>query len=255
MQQAGWQYSAYQLGLGEVGYPRLVNMWDLYLLALNDVIEIEGETSPALLEPLEGMLQAQYLIAGYEGGTETAGFSSDTYDNRQQQGRFYAYRSQSYQKGQAVINAIYDIQREQYGEDSVETAEARVMLGDWYQWHGEREDAIQSYREALAELMTLENAQQEADRLFGEPVALPDVDGVRPLPRAEEAGPGHVLLEYGVTETGRVVDLERLDENSRIDGKANRLMRKLRRTPFRPRFEAGEPVATEKLVRAYEVIQ
>ena len=34
---------------------------------------------------------------------------------------------------------------------------------------------------------------------------------------------------------------------------ANRVMRKLRKTLFRPRFEEGEPVDTETIVRAYEI--
>ncbi|QIB66039.1 hypothetical protein [Kineobactrum salinum] len=51
-----------------------------------------------------------------------------------------------------------------------------------------------------------------------------------------------------------MTDLNRLDDNSEVNGTANRLMRKLRRTPFRPRFDfnTGEPVATEKLTWAYE---
>jgi hypothetical protein len=50
-----------------------------------------------------------------------------------------------------------------------------------------------------------------------------------------------------------VINLARLDENTESDGNANRLMRKLRKTRFRPRFEAGERRETEKLVRAYVI--
>jgi hypothetical protein len=65
---------------------------------------------------------------------------------------------------------------------------------------------------------------------------------------------GNIVLEFGVTREGRVVDLERIDDNEVSDGKANRLMRTLRKTRFRPRFETGEPVGTDKIVRAYSIV-
>ena len=54
MQQARWQRQAYELGLGEYGFTRLLAMWDLYRMALTDIADREGETSPNLLPPLYG---------------------------------------------------------------------------------------------------------------------------------------------------------------------------------------------------------
>ena len=93
------------------------------------------------------------------------------------------------------------------------------------------------------------------ERLFGEPVALPNLEGVRPLPPQVAVDDANVVLEFGVTERGRVVSLERLDDTDGIDGKVNRLMRRLRKTPFRPRFENGEPVETQGVIRAYVIGQ
>ena len=253
MQQANWQFNAYRLGVGEQDFGRLMNMWDLYRLALNDIAQQEGDTSANLLPPLRGMLQAQYLISGYAGESPSAGFSyGETFVDQQQQNRFNAFRAQSYKKGRAVILAIYDIERERHGADSVEAAEALVMLGDWLLWHEERDAAQQAYADAFAELVRRDDAQVYIERIFGEPAALPDLDGVRPLPTAAEGG--NIVLEFGVTREGRVVDLERIDDNDVSDGKANRLMRTLRKTRFRPRFETGEPVGTDKIVRAYTIV-
>jgi hypothetical protein len=252
MQQANWQHNAYRLDIGEQRYNRLMNMWDFYRLALNEVIAQEGEASPNLLPPLNGMLQAQYLISSYQpdgDGTD----SPDDLGGRQQLNRFYAYRSQSYEKGRSVILAIYGIEREQPGDQSIAAARARVMLGDWEFWHDKRDNAQQAYREALGELAERDDAQIQADLLLGMPVALPDIDGIRPLPPAVGAEQGDILLEFGVNERGRVVNLERLDENEDVDAAAHRLMRRLRKTTFRPRFNAGEPIETEKLVRAYDI--
>ena len=168
--------------------------------------------------------------------------------------RFNAYRAQSYQKGSAVITAIHDIERERDGEQSVAAAQALVMLGDWQLWHDKREAASQTYQDALMELAERDDAQMQIDHLFGEPVALPDIAGVRRLPPTVDTAEANILLEFGVSERGRVVNLERLDESEESDATTgSRLMRTLRKTKFRPRFEAGQPIETEKIVRAFNI--
>ena len=253
MQQAKWQHNAYRLGLGTQGYTRIMNMWDLYRLALNDIITREGETSPKLLQPLRGMLLAQYLISAYD-WADHGDVSADDLDARQNLNRFNAYRTQSYQKGSAVITAIHDIEMERDGEQSMAAAQALVMLGDWQLWHDKREAASQTYQDALMELAERDDAQMQIDHLFGEPVALPDIAGVRRLPPTVDTAEANILLEFGVNGRGRVVNLERLDESEESDATTgSRLMRTLRKTKFRPRFEAGQPIETEKIVRAFNI--
>lgn len=258
MQQANWQYNAYRLGLGWQGFGRLANMWELYRGALNDIIAVEGETSFKLMPPLKGMLRTQYLISAYSGqtgvGNADAALSfGGMYGDNQNPNQFYHLRSQSYKTGQNVIAAIYGIQKKHYGDDSIEAAAALVMLGDWAQWNDKREESSEVYRQVIAELAAFDDAQAVSGRFFAEPVPLPDMDGIRPLPPAVNADQGDILLEFGVDPRGRVVDLVRQDEYEERDARATRLMRELRKTKFRPRFEAGEPVGTEKLVRAYDI--
>ena len=113
---------------------------------------------------------------------------------------------------------------------------------------------METYRKALMELAERDDAQVQIDQLFGTAVALPDMDGIRPLPPQVDTAEADILLEFGVTERGRVVDLERIDDDEDVNrARANSVMRQLRKTRFRPRLEAGEPVETEKIVRAYEV--
>jgi hypothetical protein len=253
MQQADWQFEAYQLGLGPQGYTRLMNMWDLYRLALNDVIDREGETSRKLLPPLRGMLRAQYLISSYEFGESDRG-SGDDVRARQNLHRFSAYRAQSYQKGSAVISAIHGVEQNQEKDNSLATVETLVMLGDWRLWHEDREAAWEAYREAQAELAGRNDAKEVTERLLGAPAALPNITGLSPLPPEVPPENGDILLEFGITERGRVVDLERLDDNADLDSRANRIMRKLRKTRFRPRIESGQPVGTDKLVKAFKIL-
>ena len=258
MQQAKWQHHAYRLGLGAQGYTRIMNMWDMYRLALNDIISREGDTSPNLLPPLHGMLEAQYLISDYDWEDQSHN-SSDDLGARQDLNRFMAYRAQSYQKGSAVITAIHDIELEREGDRGVETAQALTMLGDWQLWHDQRDTAWRTYQDAMVELAERDDAQLQIDHLFGEPVALPDIANLRPLPPTVDTAEANILLEFAVNERGRVVNVERVvtlesgDENGDRDPRAYRLMRKLRKTKFRPRFEAGQPVETEKIVRAFNI--
>ena len=254
MDQAQWQYNAYRLDLGGPGYPRLMSMWDLYRLALNDIVDREGQTSLSLLPPLEGMLLSQYLI-GLHPSDDSGGFGAAEGLNAQQQAnRFHAYRAQNYKKGRAVIQAIYDVQEANYGESSQESVDAKIMLGDWLFWQGEREAALEVYRGAIAELVDTGVAQEEIDNLFADPVALPNYEGAQALPRAAEHSDNTVLLAFTVSPQGRVLDLERVDENEELSsGLANRLMRKVRKTRFRPQIAMGEPVATENVNRDYVI--
>jgi tetratricopeptide (TPR) repeat protein len=266
MQQARWQRRAYDMGVGELDFPRLLSMWDLYRLALNDVVEEEGETSLALLVPLNGMLEAQYLISAYK-GEQSSSYGKNLSD-RYDKSRFNAYRAQSFQKGQAVLGAIDEVHQQNNGEGSVANAESFTRLGDWMFWHGAREPAIEIYREAFMELAEAKNAQVELQRLFGAPVPLPSFAAVRPFPETTGSESANLLLEFGVSERGRVFDLRRLDQppatdmsngidEPQVDNEAvaNRFMRELRRTRFRPRFENGEPVATEGVIWTYDTTE
>ena len=103
------------------------------------------------------------------------------------------------------------------------------------------------------DLAKLNDAEQQIAKLFGVPQALPAIDTVRPLPPVVAADEGDILVEFTVTERGRVTQLNRLDENKEYSGRANRLMRKLRATTFRPRFVDMNPASTEKIVHAYRL--
>lgn len=254
LQQANWQFNAYQLGLGPDAALRLVTMWDLYRAAWTDLNETGESTSPKLLPPLYGLLRTQYLISEYRAENQPPGSGFNTNYLGSQANTFSAYRSESYDLGRSVIVSIYNIQRSSRGEDSDEAIDAIVSLGDWAWWHDKRDEAVDIYQQALAELAQRDDAQQvEKQLLFAEPVPLPDMSGLRRLPPAVGADQGNILVEFGVNSRGSVTDLVRLDSNEEIDAAADRLMRVLRNTPFRPRFEAGEPVATDKLVRAYDI--
>lgn len=254
LQQADWQRQAYLLRLDEEPAQRLLQMWEFNRLALNDILEAEGDTSKKLLQPLNGMLQAQYLVSDLQWQDGPGTSSSHGFSAPASRPRVGSYRMDNYKKGVAVLKAIYELERMHGGHDPSAPARALTMLGDWMLWHGEGEEAVAVYREAIGELAGHADAQPIAAELFADPVALPAVAGLSeygPLPTGDG---GDILLEFAVTAGGKVEQLHRVDDNSEANGFANRLMRKLRKTPFRPRFnlETGEPVDTENLAVAYD---
>ena len=88
---------------------------------------------------------------------------------------------------------------------------------------------------------------------MGRPVPLPDFAALSPLPSSVDPDDANIMVAFAVNERGKVEDLERLDEDDEYNSQARRLMRTLRHTKFRPRFEAGEPIETEKLVKAFSI--
>ena len=253
VRQATWQFNAYQLGLGEQGAERLTRMWELYRMAWSDIEAAQGDTSPELLPPLYGLLRTQYLINQYQAQNQPQDSAFSQGPASAPADRFFAYRSQNYELGKSVILAIYQVQRSDKGEDSPEAFRALVELGDWALWHKRTDDAAEFYRLALAELGDRDGAQEEQQRVFGEPVPLPDIEGLRTLPPAVSADEGNMLVEFRVDERGRVTELVRTDTNTEIDSAAERLLRLLRNTKFRPRFEGGQLAGSDKLVRAYDI--
>jgi hypothetical protein len=252
IQQAKWQYTAYQLDQGPQAYTHLMSMHDLYQQAMQDVVAREGEKSPKLLPPLNGMLQAQYLISGYEWREPNPVFDEEQRLSESQL-RFKAYSAESYEEGSAILETMAGIELQHGAQDSTALARNLVMLGDWHLWNGRTKAAWQAYRDAETELARAGDAQPHREQLFGEPVALPDIAELRPLPPTADPEQADVLLAFGVSEEGRVQDLQRMDDNEADDRQASRLMRQLRRTTFRPRFEGGQPVETEQLVKAFNI--
>ena len=251
MQHAMWQRQSYEARLGEQPFARLLRMWSLYRLALTEYAKAEGQESPKLLSPLYGMLQSQYLMSGYIGETST-GFYRTRGIYGEEESQQIAYSGQSYKQGGAVIRAIYDVKVAQAGSDWRDDAEYLLMMGDWNLWHGKRTDAYELYAQLDRELALIEAAQDYRQQIFGTPTPLPDVDGVRGLPEHMGEREDRLLLEFGVTERGRVVDVQRLDTTAIDEEKVGDIVRRFRTTIFRPQITEGVAVNTQGLRWAYD---
>ena len=134
--------------------------------------------------------------------------------------------------------------------DEALRARAWLALADWRQWNGAQGDALEDYRAVALHLQT--TGQQSALKAwFGAPVELPD-NGA--FIRDPGAGGALVAARYRINDRGvaQDVETEALDEADK--GFAMRLYRKLQRTRFRPRMEAGVPVASDPIERTYRYL-
>jgi len=250
MQHASWQQRAYELEIGgtKAGFGRLQSMWDLYSAAINDISDNEDPTSPRLLPPLHGLIKTQYLMSAL-----AAGKKSTNVQDTAPQHRIDGDLRQTYKTGKSVIQSIYELELNHHGQNSLPVAQSLVMLGDWMLWNNKHDAAHRAYLDAMQELIKLDDAVIHMERIFGAPVPLPDIDGIRGLPPAVEPGEGKVLLEFSVNTRGRAFRMTRLDEVESDKKKVQRLMRRIRKTKFRPRYEGEKPAVTEKILRAYDI--
>lgn len=248
LRQADWQRQAYIAGVGdpEAASGRLLLMWDLYRMSLDETMAVYGKDSEELRAPLEGMLKAQYLIAGHQGYNNLNATNSN-------QLRVVAYNSDTYKRGESVLKALLDLNIANNAYVSQHVLDL-VAMGDWAWWFGNRSEGAKFYNEALA--LIPETADPEAlyKALFGQPTPLPALQGIESVPDPHWNDQGALVVQFNVSENGRVGDVERLAEPD-IDGFAmiNRLLRALRDTRFRPRFDDGMPVETEGLVWSWDV--
>lgn len=252
LQHARWQLDAFVLQVDKRGHVRLMNTAENYARARDEVTAREGATSPNLYEPLIGLLRTQYLIQGHIIDTAALG-SAGSPNLNQERYRYARYRVMADDVVRDTIERLGRLQRGTM-DPKVRELAAEIMLADWQLWTGNRQQAMAGYGASMEELNALPAAQSLVTALQREPAPLPDLGELHGLPEAvDEGGEDVVELSFDVTASGKVVNLDRLDENDALDGKANRLMRLLRRTPFRPRFEGAVPVATNNLVRNFRI--
>lgn len=249
IRQAEWQRQAYLLEVGEpeTQTGRLMVMWDLYRMALNESIDIYGEQALELKTPLEGMIETQYLFAGYRGYRYDPSSSGSD-------GQAMAMTNQSYRRGESVLKAILEVNTLNEA-GPVQQIHDTVAVGDWAWWYGKFRDAQMYYSAAMGLIDALPEgvAPDLKTRIFGDATILPQLEDIRPLPDHEPHENGSLVIGFDLTDTGRVTNVERLKEPDVEEEKAiRRLVRALKNTRFRPPFADGMPVAVEGLVWSFE---
>ena len=144
--QAEWhQYALLQnIDEEEETTARMGKAWNFYRRALNESIATYGEESEALIPALEGMVRAQYLLAGHRGiGAAMPGKMDRDATN-------YAAGKATFKRGLSVLVAMQQLNRDSLGVSREIQAEDLLRMGDWAWWTGNRMNAISFYQDALS---------------------------------------------------------------------------------------------------------
>ena len=127
---------------------------------------------------------------------------------------------------------------------------------------------------ALAEEQPAEDDPVMRAALFETATPLPDIDTLRPLPPFRRDASGPLVVQFQLNEAGKITVLERVTvttvtesettegeqaseeaEAPRVDNDpaVDRLLRKMRRTRFRPQYEEGVAVETGMIVWSFDL--
>ena len=127
---------------------------------------------------------------------------------------------------------------------------------------------------ALTEEQPPEDDPVMRTALFETATPLPDIDALRPLPPFRRDASGPLVVQFQLNEAGKITVLERVTvttvtqsettegeeasdeaEAPRVDNDpaVDRLLRKMRRTRFRPRYEEGVAVETGMIVWSFDL--
>ena len=259
LEQAKWQHQAYLLlpDDEDTSHQRLQRIWNLYLGVLDNVSASQGNYSRQMLEPLGGLLETQYLISVHGEENVQGGINLHTgiHPGDSERDQYNVMRSTNYRRGVAVISSLRELLSHTETDGSSLPAEALLQLGDWHWWHRRMDAGKRAYRQAWDELTSLDDCTRLLQQHFSEPVRLPTLGDYHRKIDAPDPISGYVEVSFTITERGRVKDLDTIDtewvneENS--SASPDRLLRLLRRTLWRPRLEAREPVTAENMVMRY----
>ncbi len=138
-------------------------------------------------------------------------------------------------------------------EGTREEAALKLVLADWYFWHGNQRRATEVYRQVVNTL----SAAGEDELLqawLGEPVELPD-NGVFWQP-AETAADAVTVVNarYDIAASGRLRNLEVELVSGSEEVSIGGFRRRLAATLFRPRWSAGEAQPVAGVSRKYRLL-
>jgi hypothetical protein len=92
-------------------------------------------------------------------------------------------------------------------------------------------------------------------RILDAPVALPAVPGFDPVLDIKQGEPaeGDLVVSFNISMTGKAVNLERIQFPA-VEGTRGpeRVIRRLKKMRFRPVFEDGNPVESERITWVFE---
>lgn len=170
------------------------------------------------------------------------------------------YRSisdHSTRDGTVALRRAVDIYRQQEFIDQADLLRQQSRLGDWYMLALKRNRGIKTYSQGIAEARTAGLDEDVIDAVFGVPRVIGLTREPLGLTRMQLAelgdGPHRVVFQFDLDKTGRVRNIEAIDDSMGFVTIVKVLRARLASSVFRPRFVDGQPVSTYGMRIQYNV--
>lgn len=258
VEYANWKCKLWLLDPTPDEPDRLYRIWGL----LKALVPEEDEAPLAMAE-LKSVIYTQlrllYVISVSDFGMDLEterqlgrSFSSDQAQPDIGRSQIQQLQKSAYTRGMSQLKLLLAGLDED--DDEIARAEVQRQLADWHLWNSNRKRAAEAYGLAW-QLLAADASGHYRQDWFAEPVELP-ADEILYVPAAADAALSdtvRIRARFSVSEQGKPRDIETLLEAGEEQEGSYRLRRLLKKTRFRPRMEAGELVATEQVLREYEL--
>ena len=203
----------------------------LYRSSVRVLENAYGENDPSIIEPLRGLADArgEHLRHLPPGVTD---------------------RGVPVSEGRSALERVLAIVEQEPARNSDQELQALIELGDWYTVMGKSRKALELYRRAWTLLDSFANPDEMREQIFGSPVRLyynpQNLGGLLPSWKKFRFGEIYIDVAFTVTEEGKTSEIELLESNSPVVVKMA-VKKAVHQARYRPRFQEGDPVATERV--------
>lgn len=248
---SSWHLRAYIDEMGGEPLNHLLTARNLFDSSVQIIQENYGPADARIADTLRQRALVDYYLASYAPPAEEGfSFGAETAEQPAAQ----AYVVNSFVSGREALRRVVELRQQDGNSTELERSQALAELADWHQLFSRRQTALRIYQEAWTlGAQAGDTSPHILSSVFGQPLALPvlpaELDAAAP---AAAAGPAWITIRFAVNESGRAQDVEVLESSPpAADKHIARLRKRLLGTAFRPRFDAGQPVATSNVAYRY----
>lgn len=262
---ADWHMYAFNANIDDKGMTHLLTARNA-LAQTGAIISANTDTAPEqLAETYNSLLYTDYQVALLEQQSAVQAQSRAAFEQRVRNDLYSNERTsqtaQSLRIAQnsfvAGVRHLEDL-RNAYANNPKSplgaTSKVDAQIGDWYSLWQKHNNAQRFYQKAWSELANNPAAVSVLQETFGAPVRLLNFVDTYEATAIGTPGTkqGYVVFNMDITAAGRVKNLTIL-ENEPADRarEISRASQNVSRSRYRPRYEAGVPVATDNMQLRY----
>ena len=248
---SSWHLRAYIDDTGGEPLNHLLTARNLFDSSMQIIQENYGPADARIADTLRQRALVDYYLASYAPPPEEGfGFGTESMEPAATP----TYVVNSFVAGREALRRVVELRQQDGKSTGLERSRALAELADWHQLFSRRQTALRIYQEAWTlGAQAGEASPQILATVFGQPRALPvlpaELDAAAPAPSTD---PAWITVRFAVSETGRAEGLEVIESSPpAADKYVSRLRKRVLGTAFRPRFDAGQPVATSNVSYRY----